>query len=357
MENIFEKYSSNTLSAGGNQVYMFDNVPNGMGEGLVFVKVFRSGTFRYRFVYSGVIDGTYSEGDISRCNSPCDWTIESLGAAVADGCTPGDLKFSKVLFDGNESIFVGSSKYVVSDAVELTAEKNEYICLKIRFSGEKIPCHKESIIPVYRMTEKGWELCPEVPVPVFTGIDFEPERRVAFLGDSITQGIGSTFNSYRNFAAVSAESIGESYSYWNLGLGYGRASDAASDGIWLEKAKTNDIVVLCYGVNDLFREFNEEKLKKDLTKIVDELQKCGTKVLIQTIPPFDYDEKHAKAWMAVNDYIRNVLAEKTDGLFDCVPVLSRTGGNVPEAGYGPHPDDEGCCKWAAAIVPEILRLL
>lgn len=357
MLDIFKNFSSNTLSANGNQTFITDAVPEGIGEGLVFIKVFRSGSFNYRFVYSGVIDSTFADGSVSSCNMLCSWSIESLSVAVTDDCNFENLNFSPVHFKGKEGTVVNGEQYVVSDSVRISAYKGDYLCLKISFSGTRIPCHKESIIPIYRRFTDGYRLCPEVPVPVFTGIDYEPAKRVAFLGDSITQGIGSTFNSYKNFAAVAAETIGEMYSFWNLGLGFGRASDAASNGIWIEKAKMNDVVVLCYGVNDIFKEFNAEKLKSDLFKIVSLLKENGVKVLLQSIPPFDYDEFYAEIWHEVNRYLRTELSLITDGFLGCVPVLSLNGGDSPVSRYGGHPNDEGCARWAEALIPEINKLL
>ncbi len=70
-------------------------------------------------------------------------------------------------------------------------------------------------------------------------------------------------NSYEHWNAVVAENLGSQYGFWNLGLGYGRAADAATDGAWFFKAKQNDIVVVCYGVNDIFQGFTISEIQKN----------------------------------------------------------------------------------------------
>ena len=81
-----------------------------------------------------------------------------------------------------------------------------------------------------------------VPVKYGPSDWLKPSEGIAFLGDSITQGVGTPDNAYTHWNALISKEIGEEYSYWNLGIGYARASDASTDGAWLNKAKNNDIV-------------------------------------------------------------------------------------------------------------------
>lgn len=113
-----------------------------------------------------------------------------------------------------------------------------------------------------------WIPSPKLPVPGMIGCKREVKLRIGFLGDSITQGIGATPNSYLHWNARVAEVLGRDYSFWNLGIGYGRAHDAASDGIWLSKAKQMDLIVLCMGVNDLFQRRQPEILKKNANFVI-----------------------------------------------------------------------------------------
>jgi len=359
---ILDDYVSNTLAANGNQTWFINENPELAQCGMVFIKVFKGGTFPYVFAYSGIIDSTFSDGSISHCNDVCmPWKLNSIGYTVTDTPDPKEAEkkeFHLLTFDGSASRVIDGDKLANTVPTEITAKSGQYICLKTTFSGVKIPCHKESMIAIFkRQTDGNWNLCPEVPVPVFTGIKRDVKKKIAFLGDSITQGIGADFNSYMHYAARVADEIGDEYGYWDLGLGFARGADAATNGIWLEKAKHNDIITVCFGVNDMFKGRTAEQIIADLQKITDELQKAGLKVIIQTVPPFDYDEHFEKVWNTVNDYVRNVLSKKADGFVDNVKFLSADGNNSPKAKYGGHPNNDGNAVWAMELVPVIKNLL
>ena len=149
--------------------------------------------------------------------------------------------------------------------------------------------------------------------------------------------------------------LGSRYAYWNLGLGYGRASDAATDGVWLSRAKHNDIVVVCYGVNDLLQIGDEQQLKADLEKIVDCLNAAEVKVVLQTIPPFDYEGERIGKWQRVNDHIRQTLSKKAALVFDVVPWLQQDEAHPHMAKFVGHPNEEGCAVWANALYDALIN--
>ena len=219
-----------------------------------------------------------------------------------------------------------------------------------------IPCHMESILPVFRKTEIGWEPSKYLPVASMVGCDRPAKLRIGYLGDSITQGIGTAVDSYDHWNAVVSGMLGNAYAFWNLGIGFGRANDAASDGAWLYRAKQNDLVVVCYGVNDIFRVCSVEQTKKDLKEIVVKLQAAGVRVLLQTVPPFNYNEKDTAIWQEINRYIQEELSQQAEAVFDVVPVLGRE--DCPQmAKFGGHPDANGCKAWAEALYPVLKQLV
>ncbi|MFQ9798502.1 MAG: SGNH/GDSL hydrolase family protein [Clostridia bacterium] len=118
-----------------------------------------------------------------------------------------------------------------------------------------------------------------------------------------------------------------------------------------------DVVVVCYGVNDLFQSGDEEQIKRDLSEIVSKLQSAGTKVVIQTIPPFDYSGILIEKWNHINQYIVQVLSKRADGVFDVVPVLAKDDGHPYLAKFGGHPNAEGCGAWAEALYPVMDKFL
>lgn len=347
-------YVSNTLAANGNQSFFTADTPL---TGMVFIKIFKGGRLPYAFAFSNTVDSTFADGSVSRCNDVCDYKILNLGVAVTDNCIPENAEnkiFSPITFNGNKQSEIG--RLTFTDEIEIEAEKDKFLCLKIEFEGRRIPCHKESIISVFRNDGGEWKPNIDVPMPVFTGVKRDVNKKIAFLGDSITQGIGSVFNSYKHYAACTAELLGEENAYWDLGLGYARGADAATDGVWLEKAKQNDIVTVCFGVNDMFQGRTEEQLKADLKTITEKLKEAGVKVILQTVPPFDYDERYEQTWLNVNGFIKTELAKTADIIFDNNPILC-DGNGSPKAKYGGHPNNEGHGLWAQALAPVIKKLL
>ena len=348
-------YVSNTLCAGGNQSWF---TVDGSDTGLVYMRVFRGGEMPYVFGFSNIIDSTFGDGSFSKMNDVCDWDILDFRIAVTkdyDPETADNLEYKPVYFNGRQNTRV--EKYTYSDEIILNAEKDDYLCMKISFSGAKIPCHKETQLPVLRKNNGKWELNPDVPMPFFRGVKRDVKKKIAFFGDSITQGIGAGFDSYSHYAALAGKALGEDYAVWNIGLGYGRAQDAASDGIWLEKAKQNDVVSVCFGVNDIHKGRTEEQLKADLKFIACSLKNAGVKLILQTIPPFDYDKESEKIWRAVNGYIKTELSQIADVIFDNNPILSENGADSPKAKFGGHPNADGHSLWADALLPVIKSII
>ena len=126
-----------------------------------------------------------------------------------------------------------------------------------------------------------------------------------------------------------------------MGIGFGRANDAASDGIWLEKAKNLDVVTICFGVNDLGRGYSVAEIENNLLKIIKNLQKNNVKTILFTIPPFDYNEEIKNKWSKINCYILDELSKITD-VYDVAKIWGNESPNNHIAKYGGHPDENGC---------------
>ncbi len=345
----FEKFTSNTLAAGGNQSFFH---PQGERVGRVYYNVFCGGYYRYAFLFSDVIDSTYADGSVSRSEDVCGgYTITRLSVGVCDA--PSDSPaLQPVTFKSAASCTLKTGETVSTDAVALSAETGQYLCVEIGFCGNTVPCHTETQIPVFVKEGDAFVPSYEVPLPGMVGCDRPVKHRVAFLGDSITQGIGVEPNSYAHWNAVLAEQIGTENSYWNLGLGFGRAMDAAKNGAWLNKAKHADVVTVCFGVNDLGRNRTAEQIVGDLAFIIKTLQESGCRVLLQTVPPFEYSpETHAK-WEQVNHTLRTVLRHRADAFFD---VESALGSDSTR--FGGHPNAEGCRLWANGLKKPLADLL
>ena len=171
---------------------------------------------------------------------------------------------------------------------------------------------------------------------------------VVFLGDSITQGLGTPINSYFHWNAVFANLLGDAYAYWNLGLGFGRGSDCATDGSWLYKAKQYDIAVITYGVNDIKSgEYGKGKpssageIVSWAEAMATSLQNAGVEVIISTIPPFSYSERERWEWRCANLGLKLLAKRLGARVYDIASSLESEPykGDYP---YGDHPNGEGC---------------
>ena len=198
-----------------------------------------------------------------------------------------------------------------------------------------------------------WRADKRIPVPLMIGSDRPVSLRMGFIGDSITQGCGTVYNSYTHWAAKIAQGLPEDISVWDLGIGYARAYDTATDGGWLARAKRCDTVNVCLGVNDLCRGRNDEEIKADLTAVVRSLKRAGCRVILFTVPPFDFEGDARTYWYSVNRYLRETLSREADALFDFAAVLGRPAPDEHRSVWGGHPDAEGCRIAAEAYLKEI----
>ncbi len=343
--NYFNKYVSNTLASSLNQLYFTSD--NTRLTGRVYYKVFSQGTYEYSFLFNDTIDSTFSDGSISVANEPCgEWTIHNARLTLCNDCE----KTVQLTFDKKTEKRVSKNESFCSDPITLNIDDEFYI--EIEFSGTKIPYFEEIIIPTKRLENGKWIDDKRVPSPSMVGIARKVEKKIGFLGDSITEGIGTSLGSYSHWNAKIAEFTGEKYSYWNLGIGFARAADAASDGAWLNKAKEMDAVTICLGVNDLGRGYTEDEIKNNLKKIVEILQKNNVRTILFTIPPFDYVEETNKKWRRINSYILDELSIISE-VYDVVPIWGQSAPNEHMAKYGGHPNEEGCLELAKDFVAKI----
>ncbi len=355
----FDKYVSDTIASTGNQNWF--ELGGKTKKGRIFYRIESSGTYEYSLLFSSIIDSTFSDGSHSIAGVDIlDWTLKSVSVAVVDDCDLNilDSEFIRLTFDKKHEKYVNVSGFFSTDGVELCVEKGKYLCVEIEFCGEKIPYHEECVlIPVFSQNQNGeWVEDRQMPVPCMIGCNKTSKARITFWGDSITQGIGTILNSYSHYAAVVASCLGQDYACYNAGLGFGRANDGALLKSWFYRVKHSDVVVLCFGVNDILRIQNADQTKKDIEKMVIALKTEGVKVVLQTVPPFDYDKLARKIWETINSYIKNELKLIVDEVFDCVPILGAE--DEPyRAVYGGHPNSNGCKLWGEALYKVVEKVV
>ncbi len=347
-------FVSDTLASSADQTYFRSDNEKHLCR--IYYKVFAGGD-EYRFMFGNTVDSTFADGSYSVANMLCgEWQISDARVGVVARCgmeNPAEpSSFTDILFEGADYKNILPGERFFTDTVRIKAGSGEYLCVEYAFEGKKLPCHEEIIIPTFVLKDGDWVRTPQIPVPLTVQVKREVKKRICFLGDSITQGIGSTPNRYAQWCAVAAENLGREYSFYNLGIGSARASDAASDAAWLERAKNHDICVICLGTNDLLHGRSANDICKDITRVVNILEKRGITVIVQTAPPFEYSESGAENCKQVNEYIKNTFFR----CFDNTRFLCE-GGDVASPVFGGHPHDAGCAVWGEKIALHIKEYL
>lgn len=348
--NSTHSFLSDTLAGSANQSFVkTDGAPKVCR---VFYKLFGGGS-QYKIYFADTVFSTFADGSHSVCNTELGgWSIYGMTAGICRDCgmdVPASPKeVLKVTFGGKDKITVSAGEEAETDVININAKSGDYLCLSYVVEGEKHPCHPEIQIPAFSFKNGAWIKDANIPVPYKVGVKRMAKKTVCFLGDSITQGIGATPNGYTHWASVAADIIGTSYAFHNLGIGYGRASDTAAEGIWLNKAKEYDVCVLCMGTNDILQGATAEKTAENVLKTAFALEKAGVKVLLQAIPPFEYSEECALRQKKANE----LLKAHFPSIFNNNDFLCENG-NVAKPLYGGHPNDMGCKIWGTKIAEYI----
>lgn len=312
-----------------------------------------NGGKNYSLLFLGEIDSTYGAGEIYLAGSVGDiWTIKKIRVGKTSARYEEPLTWKDVYFGGKTEKTVKSGEEFCSDAFELDAKADDYLQYEITFSGTRFPYHEEIQLDCL-LKEEGGEFTAgkAFPIPLMIASDRRIKEKIGFLGDSITQGIGAPAEAYAHWVSLIAKALGSEKSVYNLGIGFARAYDAATDKGWLARAKRCDEVNVCLGVNDIINGRSAYQLKADLTYIVRALKNAGCRVVIFTVPPFDFYASKLTVWREVNEYIRFTLKNEADGFFDFAKVLGKEFPEEHIAKFGGHPNEEG----SRAIAAEYLK--
>jgi lysophospholipase L1-like esterase len=332
-----------------------------------------SGKLRYAFWVSNGVDTTYGTGPIKPNAQGGAWTIEAAfaadgGSANHDGSVVAGSSVP-VTFGGSRRRLVDPGEKLWSDPVSLELPANHELAFTWTLSGTGYPFVSATFHTSYRANENladretgsGFSATTEVLVaPALVGYDHPVQKRLCFLGDSITQGVGTTDNKYGYWAAKIAAGLDPSIGVWNLGSGWARAADASSDGYWLYKAKQCDELAVILGVNDLGSSgSNAQQINEYLMTILTKVKASNpaAKTILFTVPPYNYGADQLTYWRTINSAIRSQSIAGTDRVFDFAAILSQPApneGNVqtrylsPSA--PPHPNDAAGTDIASAFL-------
>jgi lysophospholipase L1-like esterase len=329
-----------------------------------YVKPRVAGQWRWAFWMSNATDSTWGPGAPMPNLPGSTWRIEA--ATFADGGTTrgGAVVAGTVLpvtFSSSTSKTVQPGERFWSDPVSINLADGHYLAFTWTVSssaaGPVLPFTSAPFVTSYQAlgmsiasqvaaTGFATSTDPLVAPPLFA-YDRPVTRRLCFLGDSITQGIGSTRDSYGFWVAKIADGLGPDTSVWNLGSGWARAADAASDGYWLYKAEQCTEVAVILGVNDIINSNRTSaQILSDLTTIMQRLKQhnASIRIILFTVPTFNLSGQAYTTWKTVNDSIRAQPLPGADRVFDVAAVLSQPAPNdglvQPAFINGdPHPND------------------
>ncbi len=151
-------------------------------------------------------------------------------------------------------------------------------------------------------------------IPLQAGIGVNEGEKIAFLGDSITQA-GARPNGYLRLVIRGLKSAGVKTSAIPAGIS-GHKSNQMLARLGRDVLnKKPDWMTLSCGVNDVWhgkRGVSLDDYKVNITKIVDQCQSAGVKVMILTSTMIGEDQGNAnnKKLATYNDFLKELAREK-----------------------------------------------
>lgn len=308
-----------------------------------YIRLRESGKLNFKFWHSNAVDSTWNLGqEATGSELGGEWLIEA--AYIADGGVEMNGAVQEqtqvaVLFEGSTTRNVKPGESFWSDEIALELPEGHLMVftwtLTTRSSGRTIPYNVEGIL-VSAYDAPGNLAAQEsadffalsdnlLVLPSFIGYKKQVNKKLVFLGDSITQGVRTLKDEYEYWVARIAAGLGADYGVWNLGSGWARAYDASADGAWLNKAKQGDEVMIVLGVNDIdIGNRSVEELLSDLTVIISKLREANAevKIILGTVPPFNFQDERELTWRSVNSEILSNNLAGVDRVFDIAGLLS-----------------------------------
>jgi lysophospholipase L1-like esterase len=329
--------------------------------------------------------------------------------AVFVGCPAVGLPLREgaarpVLFHGRETIAIEAGAEVVSDPINLEVEafSNLAISFVVR-EGDILTGHFRAIQASYvstpgagnaiaevekylpndpKLSTSWWpttlaELLPTYPLLTtswwaLTGVEVLPEKPLnvlVTLGDSTTDGFGSTLDANRRYPDVLARRLmaaGQAYvmSVLNAGISWNellaaRVSAAGKATLrrfsWdvLGQTAVTDVIVQI-GINDLQHDTHADAIITGLQQLATRAHEQRLRIFGSTILPGTYIPEQAIQWRVVNRWLREEGPRWFDTVFDFASVLQHPEDETRldsscDCGDGVHPNDTGYQRMAAVV--------
>ena len=354
----FTTYVSNTVVSTGNNFYIekAENITY-----RAYLPVEQYGELEYKFFFTNTVDSTYAKGKNAFVGKDGGaYTVSN--AVIADGGTSTEDEITNrtpVTFGGKETKEVAADESYWSDPVTMNITEGHYMVWEWTVSGEGIPCNKMSSLTSTASSADGetFQFCDEIPLPQLIGAKRDVKHTVAAIGDSITQGCQTEHMKYEFWASKISTQLESDVAFFNCGLGWARASDAASNENWLSRVSQYDTVIVAFGTNDIVsgkyggKKSTAEEIEKYLDTIVSYLTEKGCDVILFNAPPQDFKKTNEGIRTALNEKIP-AIAEKYGAKFFDFSALLSTEDEPGKAVYGGHPNGEGGTVVADAFVKQ-----
>lgn len=354
----FTTYVSNTVVSTGNNFYIekAENITY-----RAYLPVEQYGELEYKFFFTNMVDSTYAKGKNAFVGKDGGaYTVSN--AVIADGGTSTEDEITNrtpVTFGGKETKEVTADESYWSDPVTMNIPEGHYMVWEWTVSGEGIPCNKMASLTSTTSSADGetFQFCDEIPLPQLIGAKGDVKHTVAAIGDSITQGCQTEQMKYEFWASKISTQLGSDVAFFNCGLGWARASDAASNENWLSRVSQYDTVIVAFGTNDIVsgkyggKKSTAEEIEGYLDTIVSYLTEKGCDVILFNAPPQDFKETNEGIRTALNEKIP-AIAEKYGAKFFDFSALLSTEDEPGKAVYGGHPNGEGGTVVADAFVKQ-----
>lgn len=291
-----------------------------------------------------------------------------------------------VLFQGQESAFLEAGQDIVSDPVNLEVEafsdlalsfvvaqgdittghliasQTSYVSRSGAGSASSMTAYYELLSAYPLRTSSWWAL---------SGIDIlseKPARAVVALGDSTTDGYGSTVEANRRYPDILARRLAASQTHtlpvlnagicWNelLAAHFPQAGEATLQryawDVWEQTAVTDVIVQI--GINDLRHDAQASALIDGLQRLATRTREHHLRIFGSTILPGSYTPEQAEQWRTVNTWLRTHGMEWFDGVFDFAKALGHPEDETRLAtslnsGDDIHPNDAGYQRMAEEV--------